>query len=57
MTEAVLVATFKETEAGLVPEGEGWFVVNARDAPWWRNKAYARFPRGEMTRYHEGWLP
>ncbi len=21
-----------ETEAGLVPEGEGWFVLNARDA-------------------------
>ena len=24
-------ALLKETEAGLVPEGDGWFVVNARD--------------------------
>jgi uncharacterized cupin superfamily protein len=23
-----------ETERGLVPEGDGWFVLNARDAPW-----------------------
>ena len=23
-----------ETESGLVPEGDGWFVVNARDARW-----------------------
>ena len=21
------------------------------------NEAYARFPRGELTRYREGWLP
>jgi uncharacterized cupin superfamily protein len=28
--EAELVAT----EHGLVPKGEGWFVVNAREAPW-----------------------
>jgi uncharacterized cupin superfamily protein len=27
-------AKLKETELGLVPEGEGWFVVNARDVPW-----------------------
>jgi quercetin dioxygenase-like cupin family protein len=27
-------ATLKETELGLVAEGEGWFVVNARDATW-----------------------
>jgi uncharacterized cupin superfamily protein len=30
MPEARLIAT----EHGLVPEGEGWFVLNARDAPW-----------------------
>jgi uncharacterized cupin superfamily protein len=23
-----------ETENGLVPDGEGWFIVNARDVPW-----------------------
>jgi uncharacterized cupin superfamily protein len=26
-------------EAGLVPEGEGWFVLNAREALWWRHPA------------------
>ena len=24
----------KPTEHGLVPESEGWFVLNAREAPW-----------------------
>ena len=27
-------AELKETEAGLVPEGKGWFVLNLRDAAW-----------------------
>ncbi len=27
-------AKLAESEAGSVPEGEGWFVVNAMDAPW-----------------------
>jgi uncharacterized cupin superfamily protein len=27
-------ARLRETPAGLVPEGDGWFVVNARDAAW-----------------------
>jgi uncharacterized cupin superfamily protein len=27
-------AALEETEAGLVPAGEGWFVLNARDARW-----------------------
>ena len=27
-------APLEETEHGLVPKGEGWFVVNARDARW-----------------------
>jgi len=31
-------APLRETDVGLVPEGEGWFVVNARDAPWWRHE-------------------
>jgi uncharacterized cupin superfamily protein len=24
----------EQTELGLVPKGDGWFVLNARDAPW-----------------------
>ena len=31
-------ATLVETESGLEPEGPGWFVVNARDAAWWRHR-------------------
>jgi uncharacterized cupin superfamily protein len=27
-------ANLKQTEAGLVPDGDGWYVINARDAPW-----------------------
>jgi uncharacterized cupin superfamily protein len=29
-------APLEETEAGLVPVGQGWFVLNARDARWFR---------------------
>jgi uncharacterized cupin superfamily protein len=25
----------EQTEHGLVPTGKGWFVLNAREAPWW----------------------
>jgi uncharacterized cupin superfamily protein len=28
-------APLLRTEHGLVPEGDGWFVLNAREAPWW----------------------
>jgi uncharacterized cupin superfamily protein len=28
------------TENGLLPEGEGWYVVNARDAQWWHNEKF-----------------
>ena len=34
MTESVREAQLKSTEAGLIPQGEGWFVLNARDALW-----------------------
>ena len=27
-------ASLKQTDEGLVPDGEGWFVVNAKDARW-----------------------
>jgi uncharacterized cupin superfamily protein len=30
----VAEAKLVETELGLVPDGEGWFVVNAREAAW-----------------------
>jgi uncharacterized cupin superfamily protein len=31
-------AKLVETESGLEPGGQGWFVVNARDAAWWRHR-------------------
>jgi uncharacterized cupin superfamily protein len=31
-------ARLVEHEGGLVPENEGWFVVNAARAPWWRSE-------------------
>jgi uncharacterized cupin superfamily protein len=40
-------AQLKETEVGLVPEGDGWFVVNAREARWYENEAFGQFCRFE----------
>jgi quercetin dioxygenase-like cupin family protein len=31
-------ARLEQTDAGLVPQGEGWFVLNARDATWIRSE-------------------
>ena len=28
----------EQSEHGLVPKGRGWFVMNARDAPWWERE-------------------
>jgi uncharacterized cupin superfamily protein len=38
-------ADLKQTEHGLEPSGEGWFVINARDAKWLDGHfgAYTRF--------------
>jgi uncharacterized cupin superfamily protein len=36
----------ESTEHGLVPKGKGWFVLNARGAPWWYREgrgAYCEF--------------
>ena len=38
MTDSVPEAQLKQTELGLVPEGEGWFVLNARDVTWIRSE-------------------
>jgi uncharacterized cupin superfamily protein len=34
---SVREAELRSTEEGLVPEGEGWFVINARDARWFES--------------------
>jgi uncharacterized cupin superfamily protein len=36
-------ARLVETESGLEPEGKGWFVVNAREAAWWRHRGIFGF--------------
>lgn len=40
-------APLERTEAGLEPAGEGWFVVNVRDAAWWTNDAFGSTCRFE----------
>ena len=42
-------AELKETEKGLIPQGEGWFVLNARDASWIRSDE-----RGQDTDFEGG---
>lgn len=36
-------ATFRETDNGLIPEGEGWYVVTARDMRWWHSDELGSF--------------
>ena len=45
MAEAKLVAG----ESGLVPEGEGWFVVNVRDTVWRDHETFGADCRFEGT--------
>jgi uncharacterized cupin superfamily protein len=42
--DRVQEAALEKTEAGLIPQGEGWFVLNARDASWIRSEE-----RGQVT--------
>jgi len=33
-------AQLDQTDAGLTPTGDGWFVVNVRDAAWWMSSPF-----------------
>ena len=33
-------AQLEQNESGLVPKGDGWFVVNAHDARWWHHDTF-----------------
>jgi uncharacterized cupin superfamily protein len=33
-------ARLEDSGSGLVPAGEGWFVVNVREAEWWTSKTF-----------------
>jgi uncharacterized cupin superfamily protein len=47
-------APLESTEAGLVPAGDGWFVLNARDARWFDGEMGAFLPfEGEDTRFEQ----
>jgi uncharacterized cupin superfamily protein len=39
-------ALLDSTEHGLVPDGDGWFVLNAREARWWQAEG-----RGKVCRF------
>ena len=42
-------AELKQTSDGLIPQGDGWFVLNARDATWIRSEE-----RGQDTDFQGG---
>jgi uncharacterized cupin superfamily protein len=47
-------ARLDETGAGLAPTGEGWFVVNVRDAEW---KSHDVFGSGCVFESDKNWFP
>jgi uncharacterized cupin superfamily protein len=48
-------APLEQTDTGTVAAGEGWFIVNARDARWFDGDygAYTRFGEGEAVRFEQ----
>ena len=49
MADSVPEAQLKQTDDGLVPQGEGWFVLNAREVSWTRSEE-----RGQDTNFEGG---
>jgi uncharacterized cupin superfamily protein len=48
----VAEAPLSDSGSGLAPAGDGWFVVNARDAEWWVSKTFGSgcgFESGEFS--------
>ena len=39
-TRAVSEAPLDDSGSGLAPAGDGWFVVNVRDAEWWTSETF-----------------
>jgi uncharacterized cupin superfamily protein len=39
-------APLEDSGSGLAPAGDGWFVVNVRDAEWWTSENGAKKPSG-----------
>ena len=40
-------AKLEQQKGGLAPRGEGWFVVNAREAQWFDHPIFGRYTRFE----------
>ena len=38
LARVVVQAQLADTQHGLVPNGEGWFVLNPREAQWWKRR-------------------
>ena len=49
LTKPVPEAELKQTNAGLIPQGEGWFVLNAREVSWIQSEE-----RGQDTDFEGG---
>jgi hypothetical protein len=50
LADVVVKARRERTEHGLVPGGDGWFVVHARDARWFESDGM-----GAYTSFEPGW--
>jgi uncharacterized cupin superfamily protein len=44
-------APLEDSGSGLAPAGEGWFVVNVRDAEWWTSKDTGKQARGSRCAF------
>ncbi len=54
MTDSIREAQLKKTETGVIPQGDGWFVLNARDVSWIQSEE-----RGQDTDFEgsQDWTP
>jgi uncharacterized cupin superfamily protein len=53
VTTMVPESPLESTEHGLVPTGRGWFVLNAREAPWWARPERGFYCEFEGLEGHE----
>jgi uncharacterized cupin superfamily protein len=53
--ERVPEAKLEATERGLVPTGQGWYILNTADAPWVENDDFGRFTywEGDASRFEQ----
>ena len=49
VTDPIREAPLEKTETGVIPQGDGWFVLNARDVSWIQSEE-----RGQDTDFEGG---